>query len=101
MTTAAQLGIIPTDEDRAAREQRLAEMVTKLRDKCPNLDDGYWDGLAERARLEWRISDLNQAVWFLVGYYGERAERTGNTDLSEMVDTLKDAADAIQEQSHG
>jgi hypothetical protein len=47
--------------------------------------------LAEKAReREAQVDDLAAGLAFLAGYYGHRAETTGNADLAELVAKLNE-----------
>jgi len=52
------------------------------------VSDAYTWYREERERAEGLWQKLNR-VAFLIGYYGERAKGTGNSDLAELVDELK------------
>lgn len=55
----------------------------------------YWIE-RERREREQRLTLTHRVAW-LVGFYGSRAEHTGNADLAELVAELRKAIDLPDE----
>lgn len=77
------------------REEHFAAWLAEAKRENPTVGDSYWAAVERERRLQWKVDDLTKGVSFLAGYYGHRAETTGNADLAELVaklDELREVA---------
>jgi hypothetical protein len=73
------------------REERFAEFQAEMRRKYPDRPDHYWEDMADRHRLQWKVDDLREGIAWLVGAYGFRVEQQPvNADLAELVTELSE-----------